>query len=361
MSAPQGSSGAAFDRLATDRAKGIMLFVVTVWAAGAALIHAQPILAPVCFALVVGIVISPVADRLHDLGVPRVVIAGGLMVLASGLLLLAFILIEPLLSTLAFRLPEIRAEIEGWVDTLSFVLRGLEDLSDEIEATVGEGGGGGAEVNDGPDLPTVMDAIWLVPNIGAKLLIFAGTLFFFVLTRSDLYDAAGPLKAELYRADRAVARYFAAVTIVNFGLGAATAAVLSLIGLDYAVLWGLAAAVMNFVLYLGPLGIAVSLLVAGLVQFSGLLALAPALAFLALNLTEAQFVTPAFVGQRLRIAPLAVFLAIVLGLWLWGPVGAIVALPVTLWFGVLIEGRRAGRTAAEEARQAAGANESPAA
>lgn len=341
-----------------------MLLVLTVFAAGAILIYAQEVLAPICFALVVGIVISPVAERLHDLGVPRVVIAGGLMALASGLLTITFLLIEPLLSTLAFRLPEIRAEIEVWVETLSGLMRGLQDLSQEIEATMGDGAGAGETdpgSDLGPDLPTVMDALWLVPNIGAKLLIFAGTLFFFVLTRTDLYDSAGALRDELYAADRAVARYFAAVTVVNIGLGAATAAVLTVIGLDYAVLWGLAAAVLNFILYLGPLAIMASLLVAGLVQFSGPMALAPPLAFLVLNLTEAQFVTPAFVGQRLRIAPLAVFLAIVLGLWLWGPIGAIVALPVTLWLGVLIEGRRARRAAmAADARMAAGAKESPA-
>ena len=78
------------------------------------------------------------------------------------------------------------------------------------------------------------------------------------------------------------------------------------------------------------------LLVAGLTQFTGMMVLLPPLAFLTLNIIEAQFVTPAFVGQRLQLNPLAIFLAIVFGLWLWGPVGAIVSLPVVLWFGVMV-------------------------
>lgn len=321
-------------RLTSDRARAVMLLILTVGASSAMLSYAQPFLAPVLFALVVGVVVSPVADWLSKFHIPRLVVAGGLLLLTSGLIVTAFIALEPLLTSLARRLPEIRAEIESWVQTVSGLLRGIEDLSNELERTVG-----GQDDEEAPQLPTVMDAIWLAPNLGAKVLIFAGTLFFFVLTRAELYDAAGRLRDDLYRADRAVARYFAAVTVVNTGLGLATAGVLSLIGLENALLWGAAAAFANYILYLGPLGIFFSLLVAGMMQFNGAMSFAPAFAFLLLNLTEAQFVTPTFVGQRLHIAPLAVFLAIVFGLWLWGPVGAIVALPVTLWFGVLLQSR----------------------
>lgn len=323
-------------RLTSEEARAIMLFILTLGAAGAILSYAEPVLAPVLFALVVGVVISPVADRLNEVGVPRFVIATALMLLTSLLLILALIALEPLLSTLARRLPEIRAEIESWVETASGLLRGLEDLSEEIERTVGPQ----ASEEEVPEIPTLMDAIWLAPNFGAKVLIFAGTLFFFVLNRHEIYAAAGERETELYRADRAVAKYFAAVTVINITLGVATAAVLTLIGLENAVVWGLAAAVMNYILYLGPLTIFLSLLIAGVMQFSGPMILAPPFAFLALNLVEAQFATPTVVGQRLHIAPLAVFLAIMFGLWLWGPVGAIVALPVTLWLGVLLEGRK---------------------
>ena len=74
---------------------------------------------------------------------------------------------------------------------------------------------------------------------------------------------------------------------------------------------------------------------AGLIQFSGAFAFLPPFLFLLINLTEANFATPMIVGKRLAMNPLVVFIAIIFGLALWGPVGAIVALPVLLWFGVL--------------------------
>ncbi|MEO1153985.1 MAG: AI-2E family transporter, partial [Pseudomonadota bacterium] len=252
------------DSLQSDRARAVMLAVLTVAAAGAILLTAKPVLAPILFGLVVGIVVSPIADTLYRLGVPRVIVAAALLAISSGLLVLAFLAIEPLISSVAGRLPEIRSEIREWMATASDLLRGIENLSDEIERTVG------AEAmasDEAPQLPTVMDAILLAPNFGASVLIFVGTLFFFVLTRADLYASAGPLRDALMRADDSVARYFGAVTVVNLGLGVCTALALSLVGLDNAVLWGLAAGVLNYVLYLGPLTIMFGLLVAGMVQF----------------------------------------------------------------------------------------------
>jgi predicted PurR-regulated permease PerM len=75
----------------------------------------------------------------------------------------------------------------------------------------------------------------------------------------------------------------------------------------------------------------VALAVVGFTEFNGAYALLPALAYLMLNMTEAQFVTPTLVGQRLQLNPLVVFLAILFGLWLWGPIGGIVSLPLLVW------------------------------
>jgi len=330
------------DLLLSERARGVMLLILALTATGVVLRQAGTVLTPILFGLVVGVVVSPLSERLHRWGVPRSAVAAALLVVAGGILVLAFIAIEPLLTALIKRLPEIRAEIESWVQQASGLLRGIDALNEEIGRTVGAQAA--IPAKDAADLPSVMDAIWLAPNFGASVLIFAGTLFFFVLTRKDIYATTGRYRAALFRADRAVARYFAAVTIINIGLGLCTALVLSIIGVNHPLLWALAAGILNFILYLGPLTIQLGLLVAGLMQFGGAMSVVPPLAFLALNVIEAQFVTPAFVGQRLQINPLVVFLAIVLGLWLLGPVGAIVALPVALWLAVLV---RAGQEPSE--------------
>ncbi|MFW8594096.1 AI-2E family transporter [Cribrihabitans neustonicus] len=319
----------------SGRAMRAMILILTLIAVTAALHFAKPVLAPVVFAAVMGIVISPLADRLDRLGVARVATAAGLLVLSVLLLVLLVLSLDPLISALVAQLPVIKAEIRGWVEMLSEVLRGIEAISSELEETVGQSGSGVAREEE-TALPTLVDALWLAPNFGAQMLIFVGTLFFFVLTRNELYAAAGPYASRLFRAERAVARYFTAISMVNAGLGLTAAAGLAALGVAGAWAWGLAAALLNFIPYLGPFLIMGGLAVAGITQFNGVQAVLPLGLFILLNLTESQFVTPAFVGRQLHLNPLWVFLAIIFGLWIWGPVGAIVALPVLLWSGRML-------------------------
>lgn len=314
-----------------DRAGRVMLLIITTVISVAALRYAEAILAPLVFGLVLAIVVSPIVEKLVRVGLPKFLSVTAALILTSMVVVFLFVAFAPLVTLMIERFPRLKAAAEGWIATLSEMLRGIETISEEIEKTVG------AEAVEQPaNIPTVTDALWLAPNLGAQVFIFIGTFFFFLLTRDEIYGAAGGLKDRLYRADAVVSRYFAAVTLVNIGVGVATAAALMVIGVEYALLWGFAAGVLNYILYLGPLVITAGLLVAGMVQFWGAMAFVPPFAFLVINFIEANFVTPLVVGQHVKANPLVVFLAIVFGLWLWGPVGAIVALPVILWIWLML-------------------------
>jgi predicted PurR-regulated permease PerM len=83
--------------------------------------------------------------------------------------------------------------------------------------------------------------------------------------------------------------------------------------------------------YLGPAIVTGTLGVVGLLTFPALgeALVAPAI-FLAIVSIEGQFLTPALMGRRLELNPFAVFLAIAFCTWLWGPVGAFVAVPLLI-------------------------------
>ncbi|WP_323781392.1 AI-2E family transporter [Leisingera sp.] len=311
-----------------------MLMILTVISITAALQHAQQVLAPMSFALVLGIVVSPLADKLARFGVPRLAVALSLLLACTLFVATAILLIEPVVNALIEELPRIRSVVSSLVDQASSLLRGIETISEEIENTVGAD-----TVEPQTAIPSVGNALWLAPSFLSQVFIFVGTLFFFTLTRDDLYRLTGALYGRLKHADKIVARYFAAITVVNAGLGVVTAAVLMAAGVEYAVLWGLAASLLNYVLYLGPLLIMIGLAIAGALQFHGLYAVLPPILFLFINLTEANIVTPLMVGNRMALNPLLVFLAIIFGLWLWGPIGAFVALPLLLWLGVMLDPR----------------------
>ena len=319
------------DATLSDRATRVMLLLIALIVTIGALRYAEPIMSPFVLAVVLGIVCSPLSEKMVTLGFPRVIAATLTLVMTCAIVVVLFVMLEPLLTLMVERLPRLKMALESWIDSLSELLRGIETISEEIEETVG-----GASEETPTNVPSISDAIWLAPNLGARTFIFIGTFFFFILTREDLYSAAGSMKERLFQADAQVSRYFAAVTLVNIGVGVATAIAMMAIGIEYPLLWGLAAGVLNYILYLGPLIIIFGLLIAGLIQFWDAMAFLPPAAFMVINFIEAQFATPMFVGQHIRINPLVVFVAIVFGLWLWGPIGAIVALPVIVWLAFIL-------------------------
>ena len=118
------------------------------------------------------------------------------------------------------------------------------------------------------------------------------------------------------------------VTIINAALGAIVAIGALLLGFPNPVIFGLLAALLNYVPYVGPAVMVVVLFGVGLVTFPSLgHALLAPLGFIALTTTEGHFITPTIVGRRITLNPLLIFLALAFWTWMWGPVGAFLAAP----------------------------------
>jgi predicted PurR-regulated permease PerM len=130
-------------------------------------------------------------------------------------------------------------------------------------------------------------------------------------------------------AQNEIGHFLVALSIINLGVALVTTAAMTWIGLPNPVLWGTLAGVLNFIPYLGPLMISVLLLMAGLASTHQLLAaLAPPACFLAIHAVEANLISPVFVGRRLSLSPISVFLSVMFWGWLWGIAGALIAVPV---------------------------------
>ncbi len=304
----------------------VAIVLLAVVAVVAAMKLAQGLLAPVTLGLVLAVVAAPGMRLLARLGVPRAVSASISLICVGAFTVLLIAGLGPIAMDLIGQVPRIEDEIRYWVIDASRAIRGLESVQFELEKSLAEDGQAVEEA-----MPSLLDALWVAPNFAAQLLTLAGTFFFFTLTQNEIYAAFKHHAASLRQADRAVSHYFITVTTINAGLGVAVFAAMTAIGVPNPILWGAAAFILNFVLYLGPVLLLVSLGVVGFTEFTGPYAVLPALAYFTMNMTEAQFVTPTLVGQRLQLNPLVVFLAILFGLWLWGPIGGIVSLPVLVW------------------------------
>jgi predicted PurR-regulated permease PerM len=126
-----------------------------------------------------------------------------------------------------------------------------------------------------------------------------------------------------------ISAYMVTVTVVNVTFGVLVGVVLKLQGMPNPVLWGVLAGVTNYVPYVGGLAMAAILGVVALVHYdtSGQAAMVP-LVFLVLNFFEGNIITPRLIGQRLALNPVVVFTGVLFWGWIWGVVGALIAVPI---------------------------------
>jgi len=132
----------------------------------------------------------------------------------------------------------------------------------------------------------------------------------------------------LRRAQREIGTFVASLALINVGVTIATFAAMWWLGLPNPLLWGVVAGVLNFIPYIGPIITVALLSLAGMLTFdTASTMLAPAAMFMLIHAFESNIVSPWFVGKRLSLSPVAVFLSVMFWGWAWGIAGAMMAVP----------------------------------
>ena len=165
-----------------------------------------------------------------------------------------------------------------------------------------------------------------------------------------LFEAAGmpnKLRAALPDADSSLAsfdkfingvkQYLAIKTLVSFATGLVITIGLLLLGLDYALLWGMIAFLLNYVPNIGSIIAAVPAILLAIVQLSPLHALLVTGIYLATNVIMGNAVEPRLMGQKLGLSALVVFLSLVFWGWVLGPVGMLLSVPLTMIVKIALE------------------------
>ncbi len=303
---------------------------------GACLYFCRPVLLPVLSALVIGMTLAPVVKQARQFGVPPGVTAIAMVVLLLAAVGLVATLLAAPVSEWIGRAPEIGASIKQKFYVLDRPLSALRELQDVLLPSSGN-----VVTIEPPQLSMVTPVLTFVTPAVSETLIFLVTLTFFL---------AGQMQFRRYLASLFAARdaklrfiqiandiehnlavYVATVTVINGALGLIVAAGAWLFGLPNPLIFGILAMLLNYVPYIGPGCMAVILLGVGLVSFPGLgFALLPPAAFVGLATLEGQLVTPTILGRSLTLSPLAIFLALAFWAWLWGPMGAFLAVPLSI-------------------------------
>jgi len=127
-----------------------------------------------------------------------------------------------------------------------------------------------------------------------------------------------------------VNRYLAIKTAVSLATGVVITIYLTILGVDYPVLWGLLAFFLNFVPNIGSIIAAIPAVLLALVQFGIGRTIAVAIGYLVVNLLVGSIIEPKFMGEGLGLSTLVVFLSLIFWGWVLGPVGMLLSVPLTM-------------------------------
>lgn len=322
----------------------LAMIIIAFFAVVSALDHAQIILAPLSLGIIVGLMVLPAAHILERTGISPWLSAGAAVLLLLLLIMATMTAFALPISTWVEKAPQIWKALQLRINDWQATIRSVNEIISTVSQSTGEAKGMKVTVEENSGVGSV---ITLAPQYVAQILLFLVSLYFFLATRESFRAATltlcvtRPLRwrtARIFRdVENLMSRYLFVITCINIGLGTFVSLGMWAIGMPTPLLWGMLAAVLNYIVYVGPAAMSLILTGISLATNQGLIAtLLPPALYLGLNFIESQLVTPRLLGSTATINPFVIFLALTFWLWLWGPIGGFIAVPSLLIMSAIL-------------------------
>jgi predicted PurR-regulated permease PerM len=338
-----------------------------------ALYFGRAVLIPITLSVLLSFLLAPLVQmlrRLHMGQLPSIFIA---VLFALAALLAVGALIGAQLVQLAGDLPQYQVAIERKIETVQEKTIGRADsLMSRAAATLQRVAPSkppprptGRAARNAPAVPTPVEVHEPSPTplqlaqralspaiapIETTFIVLVVTIFI-LLQREDLRDRLISLfgSRDLHRTTTAIndaavrlSRYFVAQLGVNLSAGGVIAIGLAIIGVPGALLFGVIAALLRFVPYIGIwIAAILAVFLAAAIQPQWTMAVYTLILFIVVDVVAGQIAEPLLYGHRSGLSPLAVVVAAIFWSWLWGPIGLVLSTPLTLC--VVTLGRYADR------------------
>ncbi|KUM24481.1 hypothetical protein AU467_29810 [Mesorhizobium loti] len=316
-----------------------MLIGIFILMTAAALYFARAFFMPVILAFLLALTLTPIVRFLRKRGIPEVVSATLLVLLSIFIFVSAGYLLSGPVINLVNNSYSIGQQLTERLAPFKRPLEMMADVSRQLGALT--------ETAQEPGVQRVAVAPSGILSTAASNILGAGTSITIVFVLSLFLLASGTLFYEkivqsftslsqkkralrvVYDVEREISHYLLTVTLINAGLGTVIGLGLWGLGMPNPLVWGAAAALLNFLPYVGALITLLLVTVIALISFDSIsyALLAPSFVLLC-DIIEGQFVTPVMVGRRLEINAVAIFIAIAFWSWLWGFIGALMAVPL---------------------------------
>lgn len=319
--------------------RSLELSVLCVLAVLYTLYLAREVVVPVVFAVLLKLFFGPTMRALRKAHIPDPVSAALLILL--------------LLSIFGFGGYAISGEAQNWIEkaphtiaVLGTKFKKLRQPMERVTRSAEQMESATGVSDNGPGREVIVRGPSLLSRVfGTTTSLVAGlleviVLLFFLLAGGELFlqklVKVLPNLPDKKRAvtiaretEASISTYLSTILLINVCEGIVVALIMALLGMPNPVLWGVLAALLEFIPYLGAAAMVIVLTIAGLTTFDsvGHALLVPA-GFLIVSIIQANFVSPPLLGRRLTLNPVAIFVGLSVWFFIWGIPGAFMAVPL---------------------------------
>lgn len=303
---------------------------------------ATNILVPFLLSVFIAIICNPLVKKIEGFKIPKPLAVVGVIIVFVVIVISLAGLVGSSLTELSRLLPEYREQLKGeyiWVinQLAAFNITLSSDLLVEY-------------FDPGAAMGLAADMLSGLGAVMANLFLIVITVIFMLFEAPSLpqkvHLALDDPEMRMKQIDQflsSVNHYLAIKTLVSIATGVCVSIMLWAIGLDFYLLWGVLAFLLNYIPNIGSIIAAVPAMSLAVLQ----LGIAPAafigLGFLGINTVMGNVVEPRYLGRGLGLSTLVVFLSLIFWGWLLGTVGMLLSVPLTMIIKIGLESSQDGK------------------
>lgn len=303
---------------------------------------AATILVPFLLAAFIAIISAPPMFWLQRKGIPKWL---SLLIVIFGIVLIGWLIVALVSSSIkSFTndLPMYDAKLRALTNTIKTQMEALGMDTSGLEMT--------EYFNPGAAMKLVATGLSSLKTALTNGFLILMTVIFILIEASGLplklRTIVGNAEDALINFDKFISnvkQYMAIKTVISLITGIVIAIWLAVLGVDYPLLWGLLAFLLNYVPSIGSIIAAIPAVLLTIIQLGLAQAVAAATGYLVVNVVMGNFIEPRFMGQSLGLSTLVVFLSLIFWGWVLGPIGMLLSVPLTMTAKIALDSREETR------------------
>jgi predicted PurR-regulated permease PerM len=300
---------------------------------------------PLTLAWILSLLLKPAVRGMSKMKIPHGLGAAVVLIVLTSVVTGGLLLLSGPASSWIQRAPESFAKVEGKIRGMVDRAQPITKAAETVEHMA----------NDGSETPKVeikkpglLNSVWNQTKGMVIVLIEVFVLLYFFLAAGDiltlklvqvlprLQDKKKAVEI-LRETEEGISSYLVSMTLVNLFEGTMIGLGLALMGMPNPLLWGVLAFFANYIPYIGAMIAGTIVTVVALVSFdSASHALIAPMIYFGVNFAD-NFIAPYVMGKRLVLNPLVVFVAVMFWGWIWGIIGVLLAVPITMTLKIICD------------------------